>query len=122
VTPPVGVLVVDDKRPFRAAARVLLAGAPGLAVVGEATTGAEAVELATRLRPAVVLMDVRLPDIDGIEATRRILAIAPATVVVLMSTHRRADLPRGWSSCGAVAFWRKEDLDVDALGALVSGR
>ena len=122
MTKAVGVLVVDDQRPFRVAARGLLAGTPGLTIVGEATSGEEAVELATRLRPRLVLMDVRLPGIDGIEATRRILAIAPATVVVLVSTHRQTDLPGGWATCGAAAFWPKEELDVDALGALVAGR
>jgi DNA-binding NarL/FixJ family response regulator len=118
---PLGVLVVDDQRPFRMAARGMLATAADLTVVGEATSGEEAVVLVARLRPRLVLMDVRLPGIDGIEATRRILATAPATVVVLVSTHRQADLPGGWATCGAVAFLRKEDLDVDALGALVVG-
>jgi two-component system invasion response regulator UvrY len=113
------VLVVDDQRPFRVAARGLLATVAELTVVGEATTGEEAVELAVRLRPRLVLMDVRLPGIDGIEATRRILALAPSTVVVLVSTHRQADLPRGWATCGAAAFLRKEDLDVDMLGAFL---
>jgi len=122
VSAPSGVLVVDDQRPFRLAARGLLAGTPDLVLVGEATSGEEAVELATRLRPRVVLMDVRLPGIDGIEATRRILAVAPATVVVLVSTHRQDDLPGGWRTCGAVAFWRKEELDMEALGALAAGR
>jgi DNA-binding NarL/FixJ family response regulator len=120
--PPLGVLVVDDQRPFRAAARALLATAPGMTVVGEATSGEQAVELVMRLRPGLVLMDVWLPGIDGIEATRQILAVAPATVVVLVSTHRQADLPGAWASCGAVAFVRKEELDVDALGALAAGR
>ena len=120
--PPLAVLVVDDQRPFRAAARALLATAPGMTVVGEATSGEQAVDLVLRLRPGLVLMDVWLPGIDGIEATRRILAVAPATVVVLVSTHRQADLPGAWASCGAVAFVRKEELDVDALGALAAGR
>ena len=115
-----GVLVVDDQRPFRSAARGLLATADRLTVVGEATSGEEAVALAARLRPKVVLMDVRLPGIDGIEATRRILAIAPRTLVVLVSTHRQADLPPGWATCGAAAFLRKEDFSVEALGALVA--
>jgi two-component system, NarL family, invasion response regulator UvrY len=119
---PLGVLVVDDQRPFRAAARGLLATAAGLTLVGEATTGEEAVELAARLGPQLVIMDVRLPGIDGVEATRRIMAIAPATAVVLVSTHRRTDLPPGWATCGAVAFLRKEELDVEILGSVVTGR
>jgi two-component system, NarL family, invasion response regulator UvrY len=120
--PPLGVLVVDDRRPFRTAARALLDTAPGMTVVGEATSGEQAVDLVMRLRPRLVLMDVWLPGINGIEATRRILAVAPATVVVLVSTHRQADLTGAWASCGAVAFVRKEELDADALGALVAAR
>lgn len=112
------VLVVDDQRPFRAASRALLATASGLTVVGEATSGEEAVELAARLRPGLVLMDVWLPCIGGIEATRRILRVAPAAVVVLVSTHRQDQLPPGWDRCGAAAFLRKEDLNADELIAL----
>src|SRR4051812_722218 len=92
---PLGVLVVDDQRPFRAAARGLLATAAGLTLVGEAPPGEEAVELAARLRPQLVIMAVRLSGIDGVEAPRRIMAIAPATAVVLVSPPRPAGPPPG---------------------------
>jgi pilus assembly protein CpaE len=116
------VLVVDDQQPFRTATRALLSAASGLTVIAEATSGEQAVDLVVRLRPDLVLMDVWLPGIDGIEATRRIRTVAPATVVVLVSTYRQTDLASAWTSCGAVAFLRKEDLDLETLGAFVADR
>ena len=73
----VGVLIVDDQAPFRRAARMVMAATPGFAVVGEAESGEEAVELFERLEPGLVLMDINLPGINGIEATRRITDRAP---------------------------------------------
>jgi DNA-binding NarL/FixJ family response regulator len=91
----VSVLIVDDQPPFRAVARTVVGVTPGFHVAGEAETGEEAVEVARRERPGLVLMDINLPGINGIEATRRILAELPETVVVLLSTYTREDLPRG---------------------------
>jgi two-component system, NarL family, invasion response regulator UvrY len=121
-TAPVEVLVVDDQLPFRRAARALLTAEGRFTVVGEAGDGEEAVALVARLRPRLVVMDVRLPGIDGVEATRRILAEHPATVVVLVSTHRQADLPADVTTCGSAAFMPKEDFDAEALDALLAGR
>ena len=89
--------------------------------VGEAASGEEAVLLAGELLPALVLMDVRLPGIDGVEATRQILANGPGIRVVLISTYDADDLPAALRDCGAVAFLRKQDLDADALLALAAG-
>jgi two-component system invasion response regulator UvrY len=114
----VPVLVVDDHPGFRAAARALIDGSDGFTMAGEAETGEQAVTLATAVRPGLVLMDLRLPGIDGIEATRRLLAAAPDTVVVLCSTYQPADLPESASSCGAVGYVRKEDLGVISLRSL----
>src|SRR5438094_4689452 len=69
----VRVLIVDDQAPFRNAARTVVGLTPGFAVVGEASSGEEAVELASRLDPDLVLMDINLPGINAIEAVRRIL-------------------------------------------------
>ncbi len=111
------VLLVDDQPIFRRATAALLRATGFAQLAGEATTGEEAVELAARIQPDLVLMDVRLPGIDGIEATRRILAAAPETRVLLVSTHEAHDLPSGLASCGAIGFVRKQDLSVDTMRA-----
>jgi two-component system invasion response regulator UvrY len=116
----VDVLIVDDQAPFRSAARTLVRILPGWQVVGEAVTGEEAVLLAAESRPAVVLMDIKLPGIDGFEATRRILRNRPGTAVVLLSTYAAADLPETPQSCGAVGYLRKDDLTPAALRALLA--
>jgi DNA-binding NarL/FixJ family response regulator len=105
----VPVLVVDDQRPFRVAARAVLRRAGIFDVVGEAETGEQAVQQASVLRPALILMDVRLPGISGVEAASQIVATAPDTVVVLCSTYQQLDLPDGL--VGAAAYYlNKEEL------------
>jgi two-component system invasion response regulator UvrY len=113
------VLLVDDQLPFRIAARSVLESGEDYVIVGEAADGERAVELASSLQPHVILMDVRLPGISGIEATRRILQHNPAAVVVLLSTHGAADLPADLLHCGALGFLRKEMLDPIALSQLL---
>src|SRR5690242_14250559 len=99
------VLVVDDQAPFRAAARAVIARTSGFELAGEAATGEEGVELALRLHPALVLMDVNLPGIDGLEATRRILDADASIAVFLCSTYDHDDIPSG-----VAAFVSKEEL------------
>lgn len=106
----VGVLIVDDQAPFRSAARFVVGRVAGWRVVGEVATGEEALSAFSTFRPDVVLMDINLPGIDGIEATRRILASAPDAVVVLVSTYGPDDLPDDARTCGAIAYVRKDDL------------
>ena len=112
VTP---VLVVDDQAPFRAIARQVVELTPGFAVAGEAESGEEAVRLAIELRPRLVLMDINLPGINGIEATRQIVAAAPETIVVLLSTYRESDLPADALECGAHRYVHKEDFEPGVL-------
>lgn len=112
---PLPVLIVDDQGPFRAIARQVVELTPGFEVVGEAETGEDAVRMATELRPAMVLMDINLPGINGIEATSRILAQAPTTRVVLLSTYRESDLPADALACGARRYVHKEDFEPGVL-------
>ncbi len=114
VTEPIGVLIVDDQPLGRRAAATLVRASPGLVIAAEAGSGEQAVALAAGLCPGLVLMDVRLPGIDGVEATRRILARCPSARVLLTSTYELADLP-DMAECGAIGFTRKQDLDVPTL-------
>jgi DNA-binding NarL/FixJ family response regulator len=113
------VLVVDDQPTFRAVARTLVALTPGLRVAGEAESGEQAVELAACLQPPVVLMDINLPGISGIEATKQLCAAFPQITVILMSTYAAADLPSDAMDSGAAGYVRKEDLTPAALTALL---
>lgn len=113
--PVTSVLVVDDQAPFRGIARQVVELTPGFTVVGEAESGEEAVDLAADLAPQVVLMDINMPGISGIEATRQIVAAAPGTYVVLLSTYRESDLPADALDCGARRYVHKEDLEPGVL-------
>jgi CheY-like chemotaxis protein len=106
-TPPeatadVRVLVVDDQEPFRRAMSTVVEVTDGFVVAGVAESGEESLTATADLRPDLVLMDVHLPGIDGIEATRRIRRLTPAPVVVLLSTYDEDELDH--SGCGAAAY------------------
>lgn len=111
------VLIVDDQPAFRRAARNVLALLPGFEVAAEVETGEESVETARLLRPDLVLMDVHLPGIDGIEATRRILADSrdPQPVIFLLSTYEAADYAPRAADCGATAYLPKAQFGPAAL-------
>lgn len=87
MTGPVTVLLVDDHPVVREGLRGMLDAEPDIQVIGEAGSGAEAVTLAESLRPGVILMDLRMPDVDGVTATERILARAPATRIIVVTTY-----------------------------------
>jgi DNA-binding NarL/FixJ family response regulator len=114
----VPVLVVDDQAPFRLAARAVLRRTEGFELVGEAGSGEEALEKADELHPALVLMDINMPGINGIEATRQLVAAHPGTVVFLCSTYQLSDLPPDASASGASAYVNKEELSPGVLTRL----
>jgi two-component system, NarL family, invasion response regulator UvrY len=111
----VEVVVVDDQARWRATLADVVGETPGLTVVGEAGSGEESLEVVERLAPRLVVMDVRMPGIGGIEATRRLTATHPGLVVVLASVDGRD--AEGLRTCGAATFLRKEQLSPRALRA-----
>lgn len=106
----VGVLTVDDQASFRSAARALVGATPGFRTLAEASSAAEALAAAETVAPELVLMDLRMPGADGIDATRRLLARRPDAVVILVSAGTLEQLPPGWGTCGAAAVIAKQDL------------
>jgi DNA-binding NarL/FixJ family response regulator len=116
------VLVVDDQAPFRMAARAVLRRMEGFALAGEAVNGEEAVAMAAELRPAMILMDINMPVMNGVEATRRIVAAQPDVVVVLCSTYNPQDLPPDASTSGARAYVNKEEFGPNELRRIWTDR
>ena len=114
-TEAVSVLIVDDQAPFRRAAAAVIKITGGFEVVGEAESGEEAIELAAALAPQLVLMDINMGGISGIEATRRITSQWPEVAVVLLSTYQSEDLPADAGTSGALAYVHKEDFGARVL-------
>ncbi|MGE5689145.1 MAG: response regulator [Pseudomonadota bacterium] len=124
MAPRIRVLLVDDSAEFAETARAVLAADDRIEVVGVAGDGAQGVSLAERLQPDLVLMDVEMPRVDGVEATRALRARCPgARVVMLTGRHERADEVHS-GDAGAVGFVHKERLGspqlADELLALVA--
>ena len=115
---PVRVLIVDDQEPFRMAARMVVEVTDGFEVVGEAETGEDSVTMAAELQPHLVLMDVNLPGINGLDATRQILTGAgDAVVVLLLSTYEEEEYAPRAAECGAAAYIPKSVFGPDRLEA-----
>jgi two-component system, NarL family, invasion response regulator UvrY len=114
----VRVLTVDDQERFRGVAREVIAATPGFALAGEAADGREALAAVERLAPELVLMDVRMPRMDGIEAAARLRASHPGVVVVLISIEEPVDLPALEQLAGTVPLARKQDFGPRTLRAL----
>jgi DNA-binding NarL/FixJ family response regulator len=115
---PVRLLIVDDDALMRAGLRGVLSGDETIAVVGEARDGRDGVYRARRLQPDVVLMDVRMPDLDGIAATRQVLAEVPEARVVILTTFEDEDYIFGALSAGASGFLLKRTRPEELTAAI----
>jgi DNA-binding NarL/FixJ family response regulator len=118
MTSKLKVLLVDDHALVRRGFRRMLEDEPTFEVVGEASDGLEAVESAERLRPDVIVMDCALPQINGIEASRRILAKRPETAILMLSMHSEDTLVRQAMDAGAKGYVLKNAMDLDLVSAI----
>jgi DNA-binding NarL/FixJ family response regulator len=112
------VLIADDDDLMRAGLVELLSGEPEIEIVGEASTGREAVERARRLDPDVVLMDVRMPDLDGIGATLELTRAAPSARVLILTTFEQDDYVFGALRAGASGFLLKRTRPEELIAAV----
>ena len=117
----VRVLLVDDQEPYLGAMTAVVEESPGFAVVGRAMSGEEALTLAATLLPDLVLLDVNLPGIDGLEATRRLRAFQPGVVVLLLSTYDDEAGESFVAESGAAGYVTKAAFGPDRLAAVWSG-
>ena len=114
----VRVLVADDQSMVRGGFRMLLAEVPGIEVVAEASNGLEAVDKAGRFRPTVVLMDIRMPELDGLQATRRILAADNRARILILTTFELDEYVYDALAAGASGFVLKDDPPEQLIAAI----
>ena len=114
----VRVLTVDDQAMFRGVARDVIDATPGFESIGEAASGDEALQAVDRLAPHLVLLDVRMPGLDGIEVARRLHSTHPETLVVLISIEDSIDIPSAAQLGDTVPLVRKQDLGPRLLKRL----
>ena len=107
---PISVVTVDDQAVFRAVARELIEATAGFESVGEAESGEAALAVVDEVRPQLVLVDVRMPGMDGIETSQRIKERHPSTVVVLISIEDAPNIPSAAADCGASVLVQKQDF------------
>jgi len=117
MTRPVRVLIVDDQEPFRSAARLVVELTDGFEVAGEAGSGEDGLRLVEELSPDLILMDIKMPGMDGLEATRRILADDPDARVVVLSTYEAGEFEERALEVGATAFISKSDFGPESLAS-----
>jgi DNA-binding NarL/FixJ family response regulator len=114
----VRVLIVDDHGPFLQVAHELVAATPGFEDAGDARSGEEGLDAVRRGGPDLVLADLHMPGMDGVEMTRRITASQESPVVVLITAHDVEDIPFAARTCGAAAIVAKQDLGASRLAEL----
>jgi two-component system response regulator NreC len=112
------VLIADDHAVVRAGLRALLSSAPDLDLVGEASGGVEAVELAVKLHPDIVVLDLSMPDLDGISAVRQIKASCPQTRLVILTVHEDDALLRAAVKAGASGYILKRAAEAELISAI----
>lgn len=115
---PVRILIVDDNPRFRQGLRALLQAAPETEVAGEASTGGEAVALADHVQPDVILMDIKMPDLNGIDATRRILETSPHIGILMLTMVEDDDSVFAAMRAGARGYLLKGALKAEILRAV----
>jgi DNA-binding NarL/FixJ family response regulator len=116
------VVIVDDQAPFRDAAEAVLGAMTGFTVVGTADTGEAGLAQILSRQPDLVLLDVNLPDLSGVEVARSVAKDRPATLVVLVSTYDETEFGDEVSQCGAAGYLSKSDFGADRLLDLLDGR
>jgi DNA-binding NarL/FixJ family response regulator len=116
------VLVVDDHAVVRRGIRTLIESHPGIQVCAEASNGHEALELLNAEKPDMVLMDITMPGMDGVEVTRAIRSASPTTEVLVLSMHSSAKVARAAMQAGACAYVVKSDAEQELLDAIESVR
>lgn len=115
---PTRILIVDDERPIRRGLTLRLRAEPDIAVVGEAPDGLSAVESARRLKPDLVLMDVRMPGLDGLSAAALILASDPGTQVIFLTMHDDARVRAEAARLGAAGVVGKHMIDEELMATI----
>ena len=116
----VKILLADDHTIVRQGLKLILSAHPDMEVVGEAANGREAVEMADKLRPDVVLMDVQMPELNGIEATKKMVAAQPRIRILVLSMHKESVYVREILKAGARGYILKDAIDTELLNAVRS--
>jgi len=115
---PLRILIVDDHAVVRRGVRSLLESQAGWEIAAEAATGREAVDLARQLQPDIVVMDLSLPELNGLDATRQILKESPRSEVLVLTMHHSEELARNMLQAGARGYVLKSDADQNLIAAL----
>jgi DNA-binding NarL/FixJ family response regulator len=116
--PPLRILVADDHNLMRCGIKALLEAHPGWQICGEATTGAEAVAKAEQLQPDIAILDITMPELNGIDAARRIKKSSPKTEILVLSVHHSDQLIRDILDAGVRGYVVKSDSDRDVVAAV----
>jgi DNA-binding NarL/FixJ family response regulator len=112
------ILITDDYADWRRQVRLLLQAQPEWQVISEASDGLDAIEKAQDLKPDIILLDIRLPKLNGIEAARRIQRLSPTSKIIFLSQNKELDIVRAALDTGALAYVRKTDIKKELLPAV----